>query len=205
MTFRAALLAVAAALLTAAAPIPAQSPLALDVERGALRIALEGGRLEDDALQEAVRSGLPLRLRFRVELWRDEWFDDLIDQADWSAVIAFEPLDRSFLVAAPGADALARYPTYGEAAEAIERPYVPAIRPSREGRYYYIAYLEIETLSLSDLDELERWLRGELEPVVRGGGSVTEAVGTGLKRVLIRMLGLPARRYEARSQPFRIR
>jgi hypothetical protein len=203
LTFRAALPAAAAALIAAAAPTSAQSPLALDVERGALRITVEGG-LEDDALEEAVRSGLPLRLRFRVELWRDEWFDDLVGQADWSAVLAFEPLERSYLVAAPGAEALARYPTYADATEALERPYIPAIRPRREGRYYYIAVLEIETLSLSDLDELERWLRGELEPVVRGRGSVTDAVGTGLKRVLIRVLGLPARRYEARSRPFRI-
>ncbi|NIP82619.1 MAG: DUF4390 domain-containing protein [Gemmatimonadetes bacterium] len=202
MTLRAALLAAAAALFTAAR-LPAQSPLVLDVENGALRVAIDGV-LADDALEEAIRSGLPLRLRFRVELWRDEWFDDLADQAAWSAVVAFEPLDRSFLVAAPGAAELGRFPTYDEAATRIERVYVPTIRPPRSGRYYYIAYLELETLSLSDLDELERWLRGELEPVVRGGRSVTGAVGTGLKRILIRVLGLPARRYEARSQVFRV-
>lgn len=200
---RAALLAAAAALL-AAAPVRAQSPLVLDVEDGAPRVSAEGV-LEDPALEEAVRSGLPLRLRFHVELWRDEWFDDLVDQASWTAVVAFEPLDRSFLAALPGAREWRRFPGYASASAAVEAPYIPAIRPTREGRYYYIGYLEIETLSLSDLDELERWLRGELEPVVRGGGSVTGAVGTGLKRVLIRVLGLPARRYEARGEAFRVR
>ena len=200
---RAALLAAKAALLLAAAPLHAQSPLVVDMEDGAPRLSADGV-LEDPALEEAVRSGLPLRLRFRVELWRDEWFDDLVDQASWTAVVAFEPLDRSFMAALPGARSWRRYPSYAAASAAVEAPYVPGVRPAREGRYYYIASVEIETLSLSDLDELERWLRGELEPVVRGGGSVTGAVGTGLKRVLIRVLGLPARRYEARGDAFRI-
>jgi hypothetical protein len=83
--------------------------------------------------------------------------------------------------------------------------YAPAVRPIRPGRYYYIVSLEIETLSLSDLEELERWLRGELEPAVRGGGSVGEALGTGVKRLLLRVLDVPARRYQARSSRFRVR
>ncbi|HUE76862.1 MAG TPA: hypothetical protein VMM83_02895, partial [Longimicrobiales bacterium] len=61
------------------------------------------------------------------------------------------------------------------------------------------------TLSLSDLDELGRWLGGELEPAVRGAGSVSRAVGTGVKRLLIRVLDLPARRVVARSVRFEVR
>ncbi|HEX7050775.1 MAG TPA: hypothetical protein VF188_11275, partial [Longimicrobiales bacterium] len=76
--------------------------------------------------------------------------------------------------------------------------------PVRSGRYYYTATLELETLSLSDLEELERWLEGELEPAVSGEGSVPGALGQGMKRLLIRVLGLPARTFEARSEMFRI-
>jgi hypothetical protein len=72
------------------------------------------------------------------------------------------------------------------------------------GRYYYTAVLQIETLSLSDLDELERWLQGELGPAVSGRRSLSDAVGEGAKRLLIRLLGLPTRRVEARSDRFRI-
>lgn len=163
-----------------------------------------GSVLDDRALEDAVRSGLPLRMRFRVELWRDTWFDDLADQRSWTSVLAYEPLERRFLVAGPEADSVDRYPTYAEARAALEVPYTPSVQPLEGGTYYYLAYLEIETLSLSDLDELERWLRGQLEPAVRRGRSVTGAIGTGLKRVLVRVLGLPARRYEARSEPFRV-
>ncbi len=143
-------------------------------------------------------------MRFTVELWQDEVFDDLVAQTEWSAVVAFEPLEGRYLAGLVEDDSLAAFPSWVAVRESLERVYRPGIRPERSGTYYYIATLEIETLSLSDLDELERWLRGELEPAVRGRRSVGGAVGTGLKRLLIRILGLPARRYEARSDPFRM-
>ena len=201
---RGALLTLAVALLLGAAPprlAGQRSPLTLQVEAGAPVVAV-GAVLADDALEEAVRSGLPVRMRFRVELWRDQLFDNLVQQSDWTAVLAFEPLERRFLV---GADSMTAVDSYARARSALEAVYRPTMVPLRSGRYYYLAFLEIETLSLSDLDELEQWLRGELEPAVRGRGSVTGAVGAGLKRALIRVLDLPARRYQARSDAFRVR
>lgn len=202
MNLRAALLAAAATLLLVAAPLSPQDPLVLEATRSAPRLLAQGA-LDDPALENAVRSGLPLRMRFRLELWRDEFIDDLVEQATWSAVVAFEPLDNRFLAGVlPGVDSLSAHANWQAARATVEGPYRPSVRPRTPGRYYYIATLEIETLSLSDLDELERWLRGELQPAVRGGRSVGGAFGTGLKRLFIRILGLPARRYEVRSQPF---
>lgn len=191
----------AVAFLLAAAPLDAQGPLALDPRRPVPRL-LVGAVLDDEALEDAVRSGLPLRMRFRVELWRDELIDDLVDQASWSAAVAYEPLERRFLAGPIPNDSIGSQPSWSAARAVVERPYQPGIGAPRPGRYYYIAVLEIETLSLSDLDELERWLRGDLEPAVRGRRSVGGAIGTGVKRLLIRILGLPARRYEVRSAPF---
>ncbi len=203
MTIRAAFLVLAA--LAGAAHTAAQAPLDVRVEEGAPVVTV-GGVLDDPALVDAVRSGLPLRMRFRVELWRDTWFDDLVQQATWTSVLAYEPLEQRYLAAAIGSDAdsIARFASYDMARSVLERPYTPPVRATQPGAYYYLVYLEIETLSLSDLDELERWLRGELEPAVRGDRSITGAIGRGLKRVLVRMLGLPARRWEARSEPFQV-
>ena len=204
----AALLGTAAFLLAGAGSAHAQRSAPLDVgvdpASGQPRIAV-GPVLADDALHDAVRSGLPLRLRFTAELWKDEWFDDLVGQQVWSAVLAYEPLERQYLAANDASDALLRYDSYEHARATLERAWFPRLAPRGPGRFYYIVTLEIETLSLSDLDELERWLSGELEPAVRGGRSVGGAVGTGVKRLLIRVLDLPARRYVARSGGFVVR
>lgn len=199
-------LGLAAALSLTAAPAPGQQPplrVAVQSRTGAPTVIV-GPVLADEALLDAVHSGLPLRLRFNIELWRDALFDQLVDQRSWTAVVAFEPLERMYLAGDDDGDVLHRLSSFDEARVVIERDYAPAMRPERRGRYYYLVTLEIETLSLSDLDELERWLRGELEPAVRGRTSVTGAIGGGLKRLLIRVLDLPARRYQARSGGFRI-
>jgi hypothetical protein len=169
------------------------------------RAVLElGPILADDALAEAVRSGLPLRIDVRVELWRDGFFDSLEGGEDWAAVLLFEPLERQYVVR-PATGSARRFNDYARARDAIEAEYMLALAPRRAGRYYYTATLEIETLSLSDLEELERWLRGELGPAVSGERSVAGALGAGARRLLIRLLGLPSRRVEARSERFTIR
>lgn len=179
-------------------------PLTVTVDGGAPRLTV-GPVLDDGALADAVRSGLPLRMRFRVELWRDRFFDELVDHADWSLILAYEPLDGRFLVARPDVEIVDEYSSYEAARAALEAEYAPGLRPGRRGRFYYLASLEIETLSLSDLEELGQWLRGELAPAVSGRRSVAGAVGTGLRRLLIRVLDLPARRYHARSGYFEFR
>lgn len=189
-----------AAMITAT-PAAAQHPVVLEAVETGPRLTLPGA-LDDDALESAVQSGLPLRIRFRIELWRDGFVDDLVEQVAWTAVVAFEPLDGRYLAAVLPAESPSLGTTWDESRSVVEGPFTPAMRPAEVGRYYYLGVVEVETLSLSDVDELQRWLRGDLEPAVRGSRSVGGAIGTGLKRLFIRILGLPARRYEARSAPF---
>ncbi|HKJ92653.1 MAG TPA: DUF4390 domain-containing protein [Longimicrobiales bacterium] len=188
---------------------PAQSRnagLTVAVEQPGLQPALNlGSALDDPALRDAVRSGLPLRLRFTVELWRDEIFDNLVDRTRWTLVLQYEPLSGVYRLLDPRTDSVTSFASYEEASSALTRPRAPPMAPGDPGRYYYLATLEIGTLSLSDLDELEDWLRGELQPAVTGGGSVSGAIGRGLKRLLIRVLDLPVRRFLARSGKFELR
>ena len=79
----------------------------------------------------------------------------------------------------------------------LERPTRTTLLPDRDGsRYYYTLALDIEALSVSDMDQLERWLRG-----VRGG-SAAGAIGSGMRTLMLRMLGGENRHYEKRSEGF---
>ncbi len=192
-------------MLLAAAPASAQSlsigPDATVGHRGVLRVR---DMLADKELEEAVRSGLPLRVRFRVELWRDGFFDDLISTEQWTAVVTYDALSEQYVVRSR-TDARARvFPDFDAARATIETAYVVTLRPQRRGRYYYTGSVDIETLSLSDLEELERWLKGELQPAVSGDRSIPGALGQGARRLFIRVLSLPERRLEARSERFRV-
>ncbi|MEJ2185256.1 MAG: hypothetical protein P8Z36_04880 [Gemmatimonadota bacterium] len=151
--------------------------LSVVVEQPGFQPALRLGQaLDDPALREAIRSGLPLRL----------------------------PLSGVYRLLDPRTDSVTTFATYQDASSALAQPTAPPIAPRSSGRYYYLAALEIGTLSLSDLDELEDWLKGELQPAVSGGASVSGAIGRGLKRLLIRVLDLPVRRFLARSRKFQL-
>ena len=62
--------------------------------------------------------------------------------------------------------------------------------------------LEIEKVSVSDLDELNAWLSGELRPATRGERNPGTSLMRGLKTLMLRMLGGENPRYEARSGTF---
>jgi hypothetical protein len=196
---------------------PAAPPAAPALQLAALAIAPAEGEgfrpqlrigtvLEDPAIEDAVRSGLPLRIRLTAELWRDGFFNSLQGKEGVTATLYYQPLEERFAVRTVWSDRteVRSFTSFAAARATLERSYSLELRPRRSGRYYYTATLELETLTLSDLAELERWLKGELQPAVSGDGSVPGAVGQGMKRLLIRVLRLPARRYDARSEWFRV-
>jgi uncharacterized protein DUF4390 len=156
----------------------------------------------------ALRSGLPVRLHYRLEVWRsrDGWFDTFARQAEWDVLVRHEPLlDQYTLLTFVGAARQERrYATLDALGAALAFAYQVNVRPTQEGRYYYAASLQVSTLSDSDLDELERFLTGDLG---RGGGgdNLGDALGRGATRFLLRLAGLPSLRLEARSERFEVR
>jgi hypothetical protein len=156
----------------------------------------------------ALRSGLPVRLHYRVEVWRsrDGWFDTFARQAGWDVLVQHEPLlDQYTLLTFVGAARQERrYATLDALGAALAFAYQVNVRPTEKGRYYYAASLQVSTLSDSDLDELERFLAGDLG---RGGGgdNLGDALGRGATRFLLRLAGLPSLRLEARSERFEVR
>lgn len=158
---------------------------------------------------DALRSGLPVRLHYRVELWRsrDGWFDNFSRQVEWDVVVRHEPLlDQYTLLTLVGARRQERrYATLDALGAALAFAYQVNVRPDEPGGYYYAASLQISTLSDSDLDELERFLAGDLGDGNRGGRGIGDAVGRGATRFLLRLAGLPSLRLEARSERFVVR
>jgi hypothetical protein len=158
---------------------------------------------------QALRSGLPVRLHYRVEVWRsrDGWFDNFARQVEWDVVVRHEPLlDQYTLLTLVGARRQERrYATLDALGAALAFAYQVNVRPEEKGSYYYAGLLQVSTLSDSDLDELERFLAGDLGQSDQGGESFGDALGRGTTRFLLRLAGLPSLRLEARSPRFVVR
>jgi hypothetical protein len=167
---------------------------------GSVRVVFDN-LLGGGALQRSLEGGLPVRIRLVVELWRDRFFDAQEGRIEWRATVRHDPLTESFRVESEAG--LLRYvDSLAEAGRLLESWVIVPLRPPVSGRYYYLARVEIETLALSDLEELRRWLQGDLAPSMEGGEKVGSAVGRGVRRIFVRALGLPTQRIEARSAAF---
>ena len=101
-------------------------------------------------------------------------------------------------------ESLGEYVAVDSAEGAAQAPFKAGISLPKKGqRGYYNLLLDVETLSLSDLDEVQRWLRGELKPAVSGKRNPGTALGRGVRTLVVRLLGGEKRHYEARTGTFR--
>jgi hypothetical protein len=164
----------------------------------------------DTAMLVLVRNGFPMELHYRVELWAARrLFDDLLSSAEWDVVVRYDALSERyhvFRVDPPNSvRQLGVFTRVSEVAAEVERPMrVPLAASQRGGRQYYRVVLNVETLSDNDLDEVERWLRRELRPAVRGQRNPGTALGRGVRRVFVRVVGGERRHLETRTPSFHV-
>lgn len=192
----------------------AQSPVQLDiiVPAGTLTASeapsiVGKNLLTDPTTRELLRNGFATKLHYRVELWREKsWFNDIEGSTEWDVLVQYDPAAQAYRAVRRNGRQLedfGSFPTLTSVEEPLSKPYRVPLRPRAQGgRYYYNVVLDITTLDVSDLDELQRWLRGEFQPAVRGKTNPASAIKNGLGTLLSRLLGGERRHYEQRSETF---
>jgi hypothetical protein len=201
------LLGALALVATGAAPLAAQRRVTLGVTPPASAssgpIVTSANLFADPDMRDLVRSGFPASLRFRLELWRvGGLFNDLEGQQEWELIIQYDPSAQRYRVVQRQngrVEDVGSFATLATAQSILERPLRSPLMPERAGsRYYYSIPLDIEAVSVSDMDQLERWLRG-----ARSGGTAASALGSGVRTLMLRMLGGERQHYTGRSATFR--
>lgn len=158
-------------------------------------------------MSDLIRSGFPARIHYKIERWAAGGFaDDLRATREWNVIVRYDQLASVFNVVRVfrgTATHLGQASTIGGADSIVARLTRTPIPPPRRGEHsYYTLAIELEMLSMTDLDELEHWLRGEFRPAVRGERNPGTALTRGIRTLVVRLLGGEKRRYEARSPTF---
>ena len=160
--------------------------------------------LRDGTFIGALRNGFPVRFAFRLSLWRDAaLFDRLEREAEWDAVVVLDPVDLTYQLLRSGGQVEVLTDIAALNRE-LSRPFTVDLLPGGTGnnRYYYVGTLTIESLSISELEEVERWLTGDLGRAITQRGDVGNAFSRGARLALIRLSGLPRRVLTARTGRF---
>ncbi|HEX5178637.1 MAG TPA: hypothetical protein VFW04_04880 [Gemmatimonadaceae bacterium] len=205
---------VACLALCIAAPIAAQRDARLQIAlpqtaaEGAVPSVSATRVLDDRSLTDLLHSGFPARLHYRLELWASGGlFDNLQRHTEWDVIVRYNPLERRYSATRIEGDrvtSLGSSTGMARVDSALAKPFVPKIAPpTGHGRYYWTGTLDVEMLSVNDLDEVERWLRGELTPAVHGEKNPGTALGRGVTTLITRVLGGKQRHYEARTREYR--
>ncbi len=196
--------------LAGARPIRAQDSAAVRLEvtlAGTARDPLVTTKnlLEETPWLSALRQGLPVRLSYRLEIWRsrEAWLDEVQRQIEWTVVIRHEPLLDQFSVVRLLPNGVRRnvYGTPGALAAALGVPVRFTVAPREAGTFYYAATLAVATLSDSDLDQFERILRGELDPANGEGRTLLQRA----RRLVLSLAGLPTANLSAKSEAFEVK
>ena len=157
---------------------------------------------------ELIRNGFPARLHYKLERWAAGTFvNDVKATAEWEVIAQYDPLAKTYKLVRATTRSAATLGTYADLASADARlaePFSAPISPPRRGeKSYYVLTLDVEAMSLSDLDEVQRWLRGELRPAVHGRRSPGAAVSSGVRTLVVRILGGERIVYQATTGVFR--
>jgi hypothetical protein len=161
--------------------------------------------LADPRWAQALERAFPIRLEYRLEIWRSRegWMDNFQRAAEWSTIIQRQPLEDQYRVtriflAGPQEY---RFATLEELDGWIRQVNQVEALPTGTGTFYYTVTVRITALSDDDMEELERFLAGEPDSQLRPNRS---PLGRSVRRFLLRMAGLPWEELYARSPTFTV-
>ena len=166
--------------------------------------------LSSSSAREPLAAGFPARFHFLVTLWSEGALGNNIERrAEYDVLVRYAAMEQKYEVVQVVHDdtlQLGRFTRVEDAEAAIGRPMRAPITafPSRH-RMYYRVTLDVEILGASDLDEVNRWRKGDLEPAIHGERDPGTALARSIRRLASRLLGGDSRQFEAVSPAFDVR
>ena len=150
--------------------------------------------LSDQRFLQALESGFPLYLEYKVALKRTGSLRDRTvgEPMVWDYVVLFDPVRERFTVETP--DGTESLPSREDLRVRLARVYGVPLEPDRPGDYYCAGEVTARTLSDEDVDETFAWLKGQ-----HGGPGLLDRIA---RRVLVQVAPLPRVKLSARSATF---
>jgi hypothetical protein len=172
-------------------------------------IVIASDMLSSKSSREPLAAGFPARFHFLVTLWSQGGLTNQIERrAEYEVLVEYIVSEKKYAVTQFVNDrkfALGKFDHVEDAEGAIARPTrVPIAAFPSKRRFYYRVTLDVQILGESDLDEVNRWRKGELEPAIQGKRDPGTALTRSIRMLASRMLGGNSREFDAKSEDFSV-
>lgn len=160
--------------------------------------------------REPLAAGFPARFHFLVTLWSEGRFTNAVERrAEYDVIVRYLAIEKKYEVVQLMNDrppfSLGKFDHVEDAERAVARPTrVPITAFASKKPLYYRATLDVTILGESDLDEVDRWLKGEVEPAIHGDRNPGTTVTRSIRRLASRLLGGDSRQFEAVTPSFHV-
>ena len=165
--------------------------------------------LSSPRARDPLAAGFPASFHFVVTLWSEGKFDNTIERrSEYDVLVRFLAMEKKYEVIQNVNDhvlSLGKFDRVEDAEGAIARPTRAPIRAfSSRKQFYYRVTLDVQVLGASDLDEVNGWLKGELEPAIKGDRNPGSALTRSIRYLTSRILGGDSREFEAQTPAFQV-
>ncbi len=166
--------------------------------------------LEGPRTRDPLAAGFPARFHFLVTLWSQGGLTDQIERhAEYYVLVTYSAMEKKYQVVQIVNDrplSLGKFDRVEDAEGAIARPTrAPIVAFASRKKFYYRVTLDVSILQQSDLDEVNRWLKGEFEPAIHGQRDPGTTFARSIRILASRLLGGETREFEAGTPAFQVR
>ena len=182
--------------------LPAPSLLDREGPLVQARDMLNGARI-----REPLAAGFPARFHFRVDLYTEGLLNQLERTVEYDMLVRRIALENVYevLLLIDRPFSLGKFAKIEDAEAAVaRRTRVPITALRTKRKMYYKVTLEVQVIESSDLDEVDRWLRGNIESPLKGRTNPGTALTRGLRSIAAKLLGGESRQYDVTSPSFKL-
>jgi hypothetical protein len=149
--------------------------------------------LSDSATRNELHHGFPTKLHYKVELWRKGLTDSRESVKEWDVGVLYEPASQIYDVSQRVGDRvtnLGHTSSMTEVEVLLDKAHALLLGPKEPGqRYYYVAQLDVTTVTGNDLAGTLLWLNGQFKPAVSGNENILTRAKNGVLSFFGFMLG----------------
>jgi hypothetical protein len=172
-------------------------------------LVLATDMLSSPRWRDPLAAGFPARFHFLITLWSEGRLVNSIERrAEYDVLVRYLAMEKKYEVVQLVNDrtfSLGKFDHVEDAEAAIGRPTrVPIVAFPSKKLFYYRVTLDVQILGASDLDEVNRWLKGELEPAIHGERNPGTALTRSLRMLTSRLLGGDSREFDAETPAFQV-